>query len=502
MAACVLGAKEGANFVINENANDILKEVVEQVENDKIGTFRMSLVNDRVLYNQIIPCLIASKESNTISINVVRLLSKMTAPYSVVFAYTNITNRPPNETYHSYLSSIKERFNDPLVTWAFLKLFKSIANTNPSLTDKNGAILKDCLSLLTNLFSIAEFQPSSTAAAVIAHLQRPSKQNGLIWNLLCQSFDSILLDLIHKRLWSEPVVEIIRLMFQNTKAEVMQKLIKEWMDSASNTSSDYTYPWSSDENEEFSSPNSNSDPEVISKKSKRKSEVIYSTDSGLNAPPNTDLLESLIREPGAESELDLDHTNMDCEIPSTSLQSVQPGYLSPPNASKANLNTSKANHSSSTMSDDANVESRDIMEGNKRKVQDILANLTSGISASTMEPSPKKRKLSGEREVGQKKRLLSRAERRKYQKDGFSSGITGSENGSSDSESEEEQWRVKAGDFSDPGYYSYQNQLATAKRTLEKNTQKESRDRRKRLIEIRSKTKKLKVYYRLRNAKE
>merc|ERR1711971_243471 len=138
----------------------------------------------------------------------------------------------------------------------------------------------------------------------------------------------------------------------------------------------------------------------------------------MGAPPNTDLLESLIREPGAESELDLDHTNMDCEIPSTSLQSVQPGYLSPPNASKANLNTSKANHSSSTMSDDANVESRDIMEGNKRKVQDILANLTSGISASTMEPSPKKRKLSGEREVGQKKRLLSRAERRKYQKDG------------------------------------------------------------------------------------
>ena len=97
-----------------------------------------------------------------------------------------------------------------------------------------------------NLLKICEYEPTSTAAAVIAQLQRPSKQNSFIWYLLYQNFDAILLSLIHEHRWSKDVAEMIRLIFHNVDMAVLRKSLQDWMIANTMSSSEPTYPGSSE----------------------------------------------------------------------------------------------------------------------------------------------------------------------------------------------------------------------------------------------------------------
>jgi len=470
----VTNVEGSSKHAIHEDAEATLEKLHSALAKDDSADIHKNILYENVLKNQLIPLLLAVRvetQPRLLSL-IIRVLCLLTSQYSLLNIPVDKNTEEARDSYNEYLAKVKDEFNEPRFTWPLLKLIKIY--TTQSKEDGTEVSLEevtDCITLVKNLLKICEYEPTSTAAAVIAQLQRPSKQNSFIWYLLYQNFDAILLSLIHEHRWSKDVAEIIRLIFHNVDMAILKKSLQDWMIANTISSSEPTYPGSSEPGSGSRSncSSTGSDTQFRDSKSNKKvkePEKLQPRDSdagSVSPRPVPITVESKNNSPEKFND------TMDIQL----------------SLAKSSI-SGKSNSSISEHSATLGIEEEEndvLMEaGSGKKRQRESENDEGG------ENPPKRHKNDEESEMVKKKRK-SKSERDQIYKDlGFSSGIT-DQNSSGSEPLEPENWRVRVSDLSDHGYASYLTDQMDKKYRkqlpFDKLSEKEKRERRKKFIEQR-----------------
>jgi len=271
----VTNVEGSSKHAIHDDAEATLEKLHSALAKDDTADIHKHILYENVLKNQLIPLLLAVRvetQPRLFSL-IIRVLCLLTSQYSLLNTTVDKNTEEARDSYNEYLAKVKDEFNEPRFTWPLLKLIKIY--TTQSKEDGTQVSLEevtDCITLVKNLLKICEYEPTSTAAAVIAQLQRPSKQNSFIWYLLYQNFDAILLSLIHEHRWSKDVAEIIRLIFHNVDMAILRKSLQDWMIANTISSSEPTYPGSSEpgSGSRSNSSSAGSDTQLKDSKSNKK----------------------------------------------------------------------------------------------------------------------------------------------------------------------------------------------------------------------------------------
>jgi len=496
--------------VIHEDAEVTLENLHETLFNDNTAELHKSILYDNVLKNQLIPLLLSVRfetQPKLLSL-IIRVLCQLTSQYSALNVPEDKDTEELRDSYNEYLAKVKDEFNEPRFTWPLLKFLKIYTAQNKEDTSQVSIEeVKDCIKLVKNLLKIREYEPTTTAAALIAQLQRPSKQNSFIWYLLYQNFDAILLSLIHEHRWSKDVAEIIRLMFYKVDIDILKKSLQDWMISNTASSSEPTYPGSS---EPGSRSRSNSSSNGSNPAHFKRSTNIEKEKEPEKLQPGNPKAGSLSPRPPSYT---TDPQNgspkkIDEKLESHLFQSRLSGKS----------NSSISEHSATLGIEEENdIETgcpKDIIveaNGGKKRQRESDDECENPPKRERFKPvargdwiekllAPPKQKDEYDGGTSKKKRK-SKTERDQIYKDlGFSSGIT-DQNSSGSEPLEPENWRVRVSDLSDHGYASYltdqmekkyrefwSNEVQTERMKqlpFEKLTEEEKRERRKKFIEQR-----------------
>lgn len=498
-------AEGSSKHVIHDDAETTLETLSEALSNDNTSELHKSILYEAVLRNQLIPLLLAVRFETQAKLlsSIIRVLCQLTAQFSALNIAEDKDTAELRETYNEYLAKVKDEFNEPRFTWPLLKYLKIY--TAQKKDDKSQISVEevtDCIRLVKNLLEIREYEPTTTAAALIAQLQRPSKQNSFIWYLLYQNFDAILLSLIHEHRWSKVVAEIIRLMFNNVDIDILKKSLQDWMISNTISSSEHTYPGTSELSRSRSNSSSNGSNPTHFKDSKYNKK---GKEREKSKPGNSEV--------GSISPRNASHQTHESKtnIPDKASDSKESHLFLARLSGKSNSSISE--HSATLGIEEEN----DIEIGHSERLNED----TVGASISNKrpresdhdddDPPPKREKIKPEgrgdwiekllapqkQKYEKERKRKSKSERDQIYKDlGFSSGIT-DQNSSGSEPLEPENWRVRVSDLSDHGYASYlTDQMEKKSRKqlpFEKLTEQEKRERRKKFIEQRMTKKNVKL---------
>lgn len=452
----VLGTTIGKKYRIAQDCLNKLKSLDLALDADTDASLRLSLLNSQTYQRQILEVLATarSETQDDILSAVIRILVKMTTPLDSVSGLTAPVSDQLTASYSQYLSKLKEEFHEPRYTWPVLKLLKLFTSGDDQA--EHGAAILDSLNLIGNLLSISEYQCGSTAAAVIANLQRPNRKYGFIWNVLYQNLDTVLISLIRSHRWTKPVMRILLLLYHGVENGKLVHLITEWIATATVTSSsDYTYPESSN----TSGPKS------------RSSEAAGVTETGslTSASDSQHKDEDSQDEPHSPS-------------PKESASGGAAGETTVVVDTGPDQPSSRQKRGSSCLM----MEAQMMVEAGE-DAEAALAATTTTTNIHTEEPPCKRLKVDSK---DRKKRLTKKERDQLYKDYGFTSGCcTDMSSSGSDNCDKEEPWRVRVSDLSDHGYVSYLTQ--NDKKKMRKSAvgqsvppkEEELRERRRQLLE-------------------
>jgi len=503
---------EGSSkFVICQDAEETLKELAGALSTDDTAEIHQSILYDRVLKDQLIPLLLTVRFEIQPSLlsSVIRVLCQLTSQFSSLNIREDKDTEESRDSYKKYLAKVKEEFNEPRFTWPLLKLLK--VYTSQKKEDLSEIPLEEaseCLRLIKNLLEIQEYEPTESAAALIAKLQQPSRHYSFIWYLVYQNFDGILLSLINEHQWSRDVAEIIRLMFNNVEIDLLKKSLQDWMITASISSSDPTgtYPGSS----EPSRSRSNSDSNGSNPSPYKHSKDTENTKDHEKPKPGKP-------EPEPVSTRTSDAQNIDTKHLSPEMaKDTYESHLF--HATLSGKSNSSISEHSATLPIEEEIEEPFFERFKEKPPEASNSNKRPRESEGGSDLPPKRVKSANEGKGDWIERILnpqrqkyqqktdnfrkkrkSKSERDQIYKDlGFSSGIT-DQNSSGSEPLEPENWRVRISDLSDHGYASYLTDYMEKEKKyrkqlpFEKLTEEEKRERKKKFIEQRMTKKNVKL---------
>jgi len=240
-----LGTLDGTRYCPAADCLDTLVQLGPHLDEDIDFQFRIKIVSSKFFENQLVQLLVHVGQENedelSILLQLIKVLCQMTAPFE---SFTNAAAPVGSLAYTAqkhFLSLVKHVFRESRVTWPILSLLK--LKLNPSLEETAAKIdyeaVKDCLQLIINLLSISDDEVCSTAAAVIANLQKPSERYGFVWYLLYQNFDTVVINLCKAHRCTEQVMKIIILLYKGVETWKIKHHLMDWICQSISSSESY-----------------------------------------------------------------------------------------------------------------------------------------------------------------------------------------------------------------------------------------------------------------------
>merc|ERR1719430_654381 len=101
----------------------------------------------------------------------IRVLVLLTSQYRRSF--NTFEEEESIESYNEYLAKVKDLFTEPLSTWPLIKYLKTYSSqTKEGVSEVSQEEARECITLVKKLLEIRDYEPTTSAAALIAHLQK------------------------------------------------------------------------------------------------------------------------------------------------------------------------------------------------------------------------------------------------------------------------------------------------------------------------------------------
>ncbi|XP_073987080.1 timeless isoform X2 [Rhodnius prolixus] len=242
-----LGSQRGKNYVVNEECQNTLEEILNKLslEDRTLHTFRRTIGFSQVIKKDLLPLLINVKEDRKIIGTTIRILSNLTTPVECLLPIDVMSKTDAGRNtileLRWLLESCKETFLDPRTTRCVVNHIKEVVSKSENWTSSDVETLNDSLTLLRNILHIPVTRLSTSGA---------THQNQILWNLFAQNIDKVLIDLMSDHLkgeWRLTVVQLIALLYKDQHVPTLEKLLQQWFEAS-------VLSESSEDNESNTSP--------------------------------------------------------------------------------------------------------------------------------------------------------------------------------------------------------------------------------------------------------